>query len=646
MPTRLERATAAARRKFPDKGLKAGRKPLSRTLPVRAFTTTKNRSTLEGRERKAPVVIREQLQRLRTQIQSAHRSYSVGYTEAMDVPLDRLTGLGAVDEGELRQEMQAQNRKAQGVFVRRGVRGIPNFMQRTWAERPLMAPDVAGVGPRSSDVVTAPFVATVGNATCSPSMDAWSWKTYLPAARSQGSCGSCWIFSALSVFEGSQNITNGIDLTRDFSEQHILDCADSMGADAGTCRGGWPYRVYDYLTRKGAPFEEDAPYLVRESTCNTRLNPTAKVANWGFVTEDRFNPTVNEIKTAMCKYGPISAAVFVDGGFTAYTGGIYDDPANGRVNHAIVLVGWDDAKGAWLLRNSWGTWWGEDGHMWIKYGTHSVGYAAEWALAEEDQPEIVTKTFTKRRLLIKNRTGAALKVRLQYLEGNTWRPADPATSRSYVYSVADGGEASPSRAGKAVEADRVRVWAQTRTDSRTWTAYRDADLSLIPSGPYQGTDIQTFVFTFDAQNLDAAPDKTAAFKNEDSLFEAGYRFLEAGQYADARLFFAEYLKRYPSDRRVAEIMFWNGYSYYEEGSFFEALSDWYNVAVDHPDDDFVAYALFYSAMAYAQRGECDLALTCFDLVAHGGYPSATGDWVEAANDRIDAINRRDPDVCA
>ena len=76
---------------------------------------------------------------------------------------------------------------------------------------------------------------------------------------------------------------------------------------------------------------------------------------------------VAAIKSAIYKHGGVSACVYADDYFQAYTGGVFSDTTYyNSINHAIVLVGWDDAKGAWLLKNSWGPSWGVDGFMWIK----------------------------------------------------------------------------------------------------------------------------------------------------------------------------------------------------------------------------------------------------------------------------------------
>ena len=88
--------------------------------------------------------------------------------------------------------------------------------------------------------------------------------------------------------------------------------------------------------------------------------------------------TVRQIKEAICKYGPVYSTVYADSLFMGYNEGVFDVPTTKTTNHAIVLLGWDDAKGAWLLRNSWGGDWGDKGYMWIKYDAANVGDYVYW----------------------------------------------------------------------------------------------------------------------------------------------------------------------------------------------------------------------------------------------------------------------------
>jgi len=92
-------------------------------------------------------------------------------------------------------------------------------------------------------------------------------------------------------------------------------------------------------------------------------------------------PTVDEVKEAICAHGAVAASVRATPAFHHYTGGVFNEHDPGPTNHAILLVGWDDSKGAWLLKNSWTTNWGENGYMWIAYDSNSVGHAAAWVHA-------------------------------------------------------------------------------------------------------------------------------------------------------------------------------------------------------------------------------------------------------------------------
>lgn len=617
-------------------------------LPKRAFTTKKNRAELVKREKAAPKAIETELRTLRRTIARDKRRFKVGYTPVLDQPTELITGLKEPEN--LAELARKQNAEAAAVARKRH---LPNLRMRSWKRATVVGPDSSGPAPKdgkSSEVVDDPFNPMVGNATCAVNATAWSWKDHLAEPRSQGSCGSCWAFATLAVFEAAENIANGVDQDLDFSEQHMVDCAEtSDGFDIGTCMGGFTVMMYDYLQRKGAPLESQVPYKEKEATCDRKLKAKDKIANWGFVDENGMVPEVDQIKAAMCNYGPVSASVFVTPAFKAYTSGVFDEMASGQTNHAVTLVGWDDKRGAWLLRNSWGTWWGEDGYMWIKYGSNNVGRSAAWAVVEPDEAPPKTKTFKARQLLVRNKTGRTIEVDLVYREGKTWKPGTAKSGKSLQYTIAADSEALIGRGGDEIEANKVRVWAEA-ADGSTWTQHKGNDLSLLPQGSYEAEKIETFVLTFDGTNVDAGKGKGSGTgktkgKNVDTIFADAFSLIEEGKHEEGRAMFARFLEERPSHPRVPEARFWTGYSFYLEGSNYEALTEWYDIVYNYPEDDFVAYALYYSGLAYAGRGQCDLAIQCFDIVAHGGYPSATKEWIDSALEQITKLEDEPKAYC-
>jgi TolA-binding protein len=618
----------------------------NRTIPKRAFTTRRNSTELQAREKRAPARVTRDLAKMRADVSRSKARFTVGYTPQLDMPIEQLTG--AKDSPDIATIATRQNAAASQVMRQRGVKGAPNLMQQMWRRPTAVAPDRAGGpegsggAPAGSTPVDQPFESFVGNAACSPNAVAWSWKEYVAPARSQGKCGSCWAFAPIGVLESAVNIANGFDPNLDLSEQHLVNCARaSDGFKIGTCNGGFTWMVFDYLQREGAPTEAQVPYLERDATCNTKVKPEHELVTWGFVDKQGSVPPVGSIKEALCKFGPVSSSVAATPTFIAYTGGVFEESNATNTNHAVMIVGWDDKRGAWLVRNSWGTWWGEDGYIWVKYGSNRIGANAVWALTEAEAPK--TTTFNRRRLSVRNKTGEDIEVSVQYRQGSAWKPGNPNTTKALTYTIKAGDEALLGNGGVDIEGNQARVWAKSLSSSKTFTEYRKKSLSLLPSGSYKATEVDTFVFTFDTP--DGTKSNPSSTQSKSQLFMAAYNAIDAGRHVEGRNLFGQYLTRFPGDARQSEARFWMGYSYYMQSSFFEALTEWYDVVVQHPDDDFVAYALFYSGLAYTQRGQCDLAVTCFDLVAHAGYPSATKQWIEAANSRTAQIEQNPKKFC-
>ena len=201
--------------------------------------------------------------------------------------------------------------------------------------------------------------------------------------RDQRNCGSCWAFATVGVFESKLLIAD--NNSQDLSEQYLVSC----NTDGWGCNGGW--FAHDYHIWKTPPSESEAgavwessfPYQAKDLPCSGPYTHPFRALSWSYVNRNVNIPSVAEIKQAILNYGPVGAAVCVGPAFDSYRGGVFSTDeksvcGSSMVNHGIVLVGWDDAQGVWILRNSWGPSWGESGYMRIRYGISNVGLGANY----------------------------------------------------------------------------------------------------------------------------------------------------------------------------------------------------------------------------------------------------------------------------
>ena len=220
----------------------------------------------------------------------------------------------------------------------------------------------------------------------SADMRAFNWRDIkmMTPVKDQQQCGSCWAFSGMAVYESIYKIMHGREL--DLSEQYTVDCLEGItvagvNADCGSCNGGNVPFLFRTMVKNGAALESRFPYRAKNSSCS-RKNAVMpyKIKQYGYISYDK--PTVKEIKEAICKYGPVYSSLKVTELFKAYGGGVYDEKVsvNGPrdTNHAIVIVGWDNSKNSWLIRNSWNTDWGEGGYGWVEYGCANIGNNVAW----------------------------------------------------------------------------------------------------------------------------------------------------------------------------------------------------------------------------------------------------------------------------
>ena len=225
-----------------------------------------------------------------------------------------------------------------------------------------------------------------------PSRYHWCEHGGCTPVKAQGSCGSCWTFGTVGALECNIRIQDGV--TRNLAEQYLLSC----NTDGWGCNGGWFAHDY-HLAKKppgestaGAVDETDFPYSSYYGyvpACGAPHTHHERITSWSYVVSTKVRPAVADIKRAIYDYGPVAASVCVGWRFNNYGGGVFENNECQDVNHAIVLVGWDDSQGTqgvWYLRNSWGSYWGESGYMRIGYGICNVGYATNYIVYGSDRP--------------------------------------------------------------------------------------------------------------------------------------------------------------------------------------------------------------------------------------------------------------------
>ena len=166
------------------------------------------------------------------------------------------------------------------------------------------------------------------------------------------------------------------------STQVVINCAG-----AGGCQGGEPTGVYSYAAKTGIPEDSCQNYMAKNGQCdavgtcqtclpgmnassNAQCAPITKFTRWQ-VSQHGQVKGVDAMKAEIFARGPIACGIDATAAMDAYTGGIFtENNPNPRMNHEISLLGWGVENGTeyWILRNSWGTYWGEKGFMRIEMG--------------------------------------------------------------------------------------------------------------------------------------------------------------------------------------------------------------------------------------------------------------------------------------
>ncbi|KAK8629346.1 hypothetical protein V6N13_078189 [Hibiscus sabdariffa] len=207
------------------------------------------------------------------------------------------------------------------------------------------------------------------NLTNVPHSIDWRKKGAVTEIKDQRSCGSCWAFSAIAAVEGAVKIKNGHIFS--LSEQQVVDCARTKLSQG--CNGGWMDAAFKYIIKnQGVAKESEYGYTNKDGNCSRQKETfrAARIVGYEDVPKDN-----EEALLKAASQQPVSVALDCSGhGFQFYSGGVYGGPCRTSLNHAVTVVGYgtsEDGIKYWLVKNSWGKSWGENGYMRIKRDVHS-----------------------------------------------------------------------------------------------------------------------------------------------------------------------------------------------------------------------------------------------------------------------------------
>jgi C1A family cysteine protease len=196
----------------------------------------------------------------------------------------------------------------------------------------------------------------------------WVAKGMTTAVKNQEQCGSCWAFSATETVE-SANLMRGRSVPN-LSPQEIVDCDT---ADDG-CNGGDPREAIGWVkTQGGQDTNACYPYTAQTGSCqSSQCTPALTVQSVIPVAEDE-GAIYSQLQSM-----PLSICCDAEP-WQYYTGGILDASQCGlSIDHAIQLTGYSPNQGGyWIVRNSWGASWGENGFIYLQWGQNTCGITSE-----------------------------------------------------------------------------------------------------------------------------------------------------------------------------------------------------------------------------------------------------------------------------
>ncbi len=240
---------------------------------------------------------------------------------------------------------------------------------------------------------------------------------FITPVKNQAACGACYAFASLGDFESK--ILQGGGPTYDLSENHAKECYFTQPS----CAGGNDYQMACLFSQTGTQLEANNPYIASPTVCYTGPSYPYQqtLLDWCIIS-GAFTPPTAVLKNYIMTNGPVYTTLYVGlinppappgtpwyQEFSSYDGswGLFNNTEAGTVNHAVLIVGWDDNQtydamphdgipdgtGCWIVKNSWGTGWGgpcgfgaTGGYFYYAYGTTAADFGQWSSFLNQWQP--------------------------------------------------------------------------------------------------------------------------------------------------------------------------------------------------------------------------------------------------------------------
>lgn len=215
-----------------------------------------------------------------------------------------------------------------------------------------------------------------------------------------GNCNTCWAFVGVDAMQISRQLT--AIRTEKAWENSLSPGARQlisyMVPEANYCDFNWHGEAFTFLVDKGLPLGGSKKYVDSDIGWNRDSTNFVRALTWDYVHKpaDKVAPN-DEIKRAIISYGSAVSLMKFDYCMKLYGTGVFNERQNELGQHLVVIIGWDDAKGAWLIKNSYSTEWGESGFGWIKYGSNNIGQFAAWVAADPAEEDKLAKALSQNR---------------------------------------------------------------------------------------------------------------------------------------------------------------------------------------------------------------------------------------------------------